>query len=168
MIGKYRKLLVSCVVFSVGVFVAISQPAVARDLACCNANYECVNGTGSPQYCYWSCPMEYQAICSDLVGPCGPNVKCQWDPCTCMTDIPRGCCLADGGHVVTHCSICVSDSDPLVAAPTDRVDHSLPEDQWMEEGATAPTSGTSWWVFAIPLFLILPAVPVLIRRRRNS
>ena len=170
MIGKYRKQLASCVVFAVGVFVAISQHAVARPVACCDEWNDCVNGIGVPQVCPSSCPADHQ-ICSSSVGPCGDDMACQYEPCVCDEGIPEGCCLLAGGQPSSGCIFgpqCLSESEPVEGVSTDRVDHSLPEDQWMEEAATAPTSGTSWWVFAIPLFLILPAVPVLIRRRRRT
>ncbi len=158
-----------CVVCSMAVVAGTSRQALAMSLACCNeVTYECQFGTGSPQWCPDSCPVGWQ-LCSDTIGiTCGTIVgSCQKD-CACYRDIDAACCAALGGVPVRHCQECVTTDDPDVAVQESQEDDYLLPDEELEEELDAPAPFSNAWALAIPAFLFLPVVPVMLRRRRNG
>ncbi len=157
-----------CVVCSMAVVFGASRQALAKPIACCNeTTYECQYGLGSPQFCPQTCPPGWQ-LCSSTSGMmCGNIVdKCQVG-CDCYTDIDEACCAALGGAVVGWCYACRTTDDPDVADQERQEDDCLLPDGELEEEAESLVPFSSAWALAIPAFLLLPVVPVVLRRRRN-
>ena len=154
-----------CVVSFLAVALGSSQQAIAADLACCHeTTLECVGGYGSPQFCPASCPLGYW-ICDSEIGPCQQDsVKCQVG-CDCYVGIDSACCEVLGGDVVSFCLFCPpKDWHDAPDAENQEDDSPVPDEQ-PEEESDAPSPISKAWVLALPLFLLVPVVPVMLRRR---
>lgn len=164
-----RTIALLCVVSSMAVFPAVAPRVLARPLSCCNeTTYECGwRGALSPHFGPQACPVGLQ-VCSDTIGiACGNIVdKCQVR-CDCLRDIDEACCLALNGRVVEDCTHCREKIDADVVPGENQEDDCLLPDGEFEEESDALVPSSNAWALAIPAFLFLPVVPVMLRRRRN-
>ncbi len=156
-----------CVVCSMAVVVGSSRQALARPASCCNDDYECEYHGGATCYSCWN--SEHHTTCGGQNGgmACGLISDCRFDCTSCVPNIEESCCVAFGGTVVPTCFLCDITDDPDVAVPESQEDESLAPGDQLQEELDAPAPFSSAWALAMPAFLFLPVVPVMLRRRRN-
>jgi hypothetical protein len=121
---------------------------VDEEPVCCTQNYNCAG-----------CGLESCTECDAVPPPdaeCGEPEPCCRNPFTqdCVMMAPD-CCEALGYTVMGSCLPCQS------AHP------AKPEEPDPEETSEASSSSTSIWLVAITAVLLLPAVPMVMRRRTN-
>lgn len=152
------------IVCSMAVVFGTSRQALARPVSCCNDDYHCVYGGGAPSYCV-SCPPDHPHCGGGI--QCGLISDCFPAGGGCIRNVEEACCVALGGTVVPTCYLIESIGDEDVAVPETQEDESLAPGDQLQEELDAPAPFSNAWALAIPAFLFLPVVPVMLRRRHN-
>jgi len=153
------------VVTAVTLFVAMAfcAPALAEDGICCK-----VGGTSCVDAYSWCwtqdpCPPGY--TCTHDHGKCARfSSCCEWPGGAC-TMVNHHCCNALGG---TPSNCCILESTSLEddgEAEGLAPDEGLSPDEGIETQAS--DQGRNLWPFGLAGMLILPAIPIIRRRRHR-
>ncbi len=160
------------IVCSMAAVLAYSDVAFGAPLACCNPDTRvCVNsGAPGPQFCNQNACLPGW-LCKDFVSPCGGTVNCLLGPYDCEA-MAAGCCSLLRGQVVDHCAEWASE-DPDATDAERRVDDGPVLDGEPQEESNAPATESDArvvfaWALVLPLLLLVPAVPIVLRRRRKT